>query len=93
MITITLNISEDYIREHSDYDKCLESLEGESADAAIYSITNVLGCSILKKHVDKGMTDFVVKPDKLSKNLREVYEHILPRICGIAACSESEWQE
>ena len=90
MITITLNISEDYIREHSDYDKCFEGLKGESADTAIYSIANALGCNALKKQVEKGMTDFVVNPDKMSKNLRELYELILPRICGIAACSEEQ---
>ena len=90
MIKITFEVSEDFIRESASPETATAKMIAEEGKRAMKALFDMIGFSQLKKHIDEGKTEFVVTPDKLNDNSKELYNNEIGEICLLAAFSETD---
>jgi hypothetical protein len=92
MIKITFEVSEDFIDKQLDPSYLAEVTSNGKIDFA-RGIAMMLSCTVLKRQLKEGKTEFTVTPEKLDEKLIEVYKNAMPDIFTLAAFYETDKEE
>lgn len=76
MITITFEIDEKFVRENATAEAATKRIEKNPKDA-MKSMFNMIACKKLCEQLDKGKSEFVVKPEKLDEMSQKIYNNDL----------------
>ena len=90
MIKIIFEISKDFIKENANEDSIIEKIKNSDGKNAIKCMFDMVACSKLQERIEKGETEFVVKPEKIDDRLKHIFENEIGEICILAADSEKE---
>lgn len=68
-------------------------LKGASENHDVNSaqlLAGLIGYMLLKREVEKGKNEFLVTEEKLDEKSKSIYSNVLPGVCTLAACSETD---
>ena len=88
MAKFIIEISEDFIRKHSDVKALAESVMGKSGLEAIGDLLYAMSFSGILKAIEEGKTEFHVSGDFSDENLSQAYESAAKSVAIIAYLSE-----
>lgn len=89
MITITFEIDEKFVRENATADAATKRIEENPKDA-MKAMFNMVACKQLCKQLDKGKSEFVVKPEKLDEQSQKLYKNSIFDVCLLGSFSETD---
>ena len=89
MITITFEIDEKFVRENATTEAATKRVEKNPKDA-MKAMFNMVACKQFCEQLDKGKTEFVVKPEKLDETSQKIYENSIFDVCLLASFSETD---
>lgn len=93
MIKITLEVSEDFIRENASAENTTDKLLNANGISATRFLLNYMSFVSLENEIENGKTEFVITPDKLDYKLMQIYNNNIGEICALAAFSETDNKE
>ena len=93
MIKITFEVSEDFVRENANTDVVGEKMKAAEGNRAMKILMDIIGFSQMEKLIDKGVTEFVVTPDKLDEKSMQLWNNEIAEICLLGVFSENDKKE
>ena len=88
MIKILFEVSEDFIRESASHKTATAKINAENDIRVTETLFDRMAFISLENLIDEGKTEFVVNPDKLEDESKELYNNAIEAICLLATFSE-----
>lgn len=92
-IKFTVEIDEQYIRDHADARKVLGKQEENGkvdTSSAMKAFVDAFGFTIITKHIDEGTTEFIISRDGLEKNEKDAFDHVIGSPAILAGINSKE---
>ncbi len=92
-IKFTVEIDEQYIRDHADAKKVLGKQEENGkvdTNSAIRTFVESVGFGIVTKQIDEGTTEFIISRDGLGENSKDIFDRVIGSLAVLAAALSKE---
>ena len=86
MIRVIFEFNEDVL----DFKNLLKSAREDHDVSGAQVLVGLIGATLLKREVEKGKNEFLVTEEKLDEKSKSIYSNVLPGVCTLAACSETD---
>ena len=93
MVKIIFEVSKDFIKEQVKDETVSAKMKEAEGSKALKVLFDMVGFKQIEKQIDKGVTEFVVTPDKLKESSEKLYKGELGSICLLAAESADSLSE
>lgn len=90
-IKFIVEIDEQYIRDHANFEKVTELIENEvSKSDFMRGLADVFGFKSLEEKIDDGATEFTINRDNVNPKANGIFEHIVGNLAVLAGVMEKD---
>ena len=86
MVKFIIEVSEDYIRNHAEFEEFTKSVEenGTSGFSALRSLAKMIAFKVIDENVDNEKKVFYIRREDFSKKFVSVYDELVGDVCMAA---------